>query len=272
MADADALRPAGVPARTPDDAPEPSSPPPPVTPPPAPTVSADESVMSLVDHLTELRTRIFRSVLAIVAGGVVGFWYGDAIIAFLRAPIPIDGPLVFTELGAPFVIRMQIALVVGVILGMPVILYQLWAFIAPGLTANEKRVIRPWIPIALAFFALGVILAYAILPYAATFLLGFQSADLAPLITASSYFSFVTTMFLVFGIIMEFPIVIYALSRVGILTSDRLRAGRRYAILVIVIFGAVATPGGDPISFAILSITLYVLFEATLLVIRRGGH
>lgn len=272
MADADALRPAGVPARTPDGPSDPSSAPAPVTPPPIPPAAADESVMSLVDHLTELRTRVFRSLLAIVAGGVVGFWYGDPIISFLRAPIPSTSPLFFTGIGDPFVIRMKISLVVGVILAMPVILYQLWAFIAPGLTSNEKRALRPWIPIALVFFALGTALAYAVLPFAATFLLGFQTADLAPLLTASEYFSFVTTMFLAFGIVMEFPIVMFALSRVGILTSDRLRAGRRYAILIIVIFAAVATPGGDLVSPSILGLTMYLLYELTVFVIRRGGR
>ena len=273
MADADALRPAGVPARTPDGPSDPSSQPAPVTPPPPlPPAVADDSVMSLVDHLTELRTRVFRSLLAVVVGGVVGFWYGDAIISFLRAPIPSTEPLFFTDLGDPFVIRMKIALVVGVILGMPVILYQLWSFIAPGLTANEKRALRPWIPIALVFFALGTALAYVVLPFAAAFLLGFQSPDLAPLLTASSYFGFVTTMFLAFGIVMEFPIVLFALSRVGIVTSDRLRAGRRYALLIIVIFAAVATPGGDLVSPAILGGTLYLLYEITLFVIRRGGR
>jgi sec-independent protein translocase protein TatC len=270
MADADALRPAGVPGRTPEGPSD--APPPPLTPPPVVTASDDQAVMSLVDHLSELRTRIFRAILAVVAGGTVGFWFGDQIIAFLSAPIPIDGPLFFTGIGDPFVIRMKIALVVGVILGMPVILYQLWAFVAPGLTASEQRTIRPWVPLALVFFALGTAIAYVVLPFAASFLLGFRTADLAPLLTASEYFSFVTTMFLAFGLVMEFPILLFALSRVGIVTSERLAAARRYAILGITIFAAVATPGGDLVSPLVLGGTMVLLYEATRIVIRRSGR
>ena len=154
---------------------------------------------------------------------------------------------------------------------MPVLLYQGWAFIAPGLTAQERRAARPWIPLALFFFALGVSIAYIVLPFAASFLLGFTTPDLQPLITAGSYFEFVTTMFLAFGLVMEFPIVLYGLSRVGIATSARLAASRRYVILAIAIFAAVVTPGGDLVSPLTLGITMYVLFELTVFVIKRTG-
>lgn len=228
--------------------------------------------MSLVDHLGELRTRIFRMALAIVVGAVVGFIIGDPIIAILKAPIPSGSPLYFTGIGDPFFIKMKIAVVVGIGLGMPVILYQLWAFIAPGLTLSERRAIRPWVPLALLFFVLGVAIAYFILPFAAQFLLSFQTPDLKPLITASSYFDFVTTLFLAFGLTMEFPIVLVALSRVGILTSRRMKSSRRYVILGIVIFATIATPGGDLVSPTVLATTMYVLFELTTWAIARSGR
>ncbi len=197
---------------------------------------------------------------------------GDPIISILKAPIPSDSPLFFTGIGDPFFIRMKIAVVVGIILAMPIILYQLWAFIAPGLTEQERRLIRPWVPLALFFFALGVVIAYVVLPYAAAFLLGFQTADLKPLITAGSYFDFVTTLFLAFGLTMEFPIILFALSRVNILTSQRLRSSRRYVILGITIFATVATPGGDLVSPFVLGVTMYILYEATTWFIARGGR
>jgi sec-independent protein translocase protein TatC len=228
--------------------------------------------MSLVDHLGELRSRLFRVVASVAVASVVGFVAGDNIIAFLKSPIPSSEPLFFTGLGDPFFIRMKIAIVVGIILAMPVILYQLWAFIAPGLTETEQRTIRPWVPMALLFFALGVAIAYFILPYAAQFLLSFQTPDLKPLITAGSYFDFVTTLFLAFGLTMEFPIVLFALSRVHILSSQRLRASRRYVILGITIFATVATPGGDLVSPFVLGVTMYVLYEATTWFIARGGN
>lgn len=236
------------------------------------TPAPPTATMTLVDHLGELRTRLFRAALAVIAGSTVGFLAGDRIVAFLKAPIPSGAPLYTTGIGDAFFIKMKIAIAVGIILGMPVILYQLWAFIAPGLTEKERRTIRPWIPLALAFFALGVAIAYIILPYASAFLLSFQTPDLKPLITAGSYFDFVTTLFLAFGLTMEFPIVLFALSRVNILTSQRLRTSRRYIILGITIFATVATPGGDLVSPLVLGVTMYILYEATTWFIARSGH
>jgi sec-independent protein translocase protein TatC len=228
--------------------------------------------MSLVDHLAELRNRIVWSIVGIGAGAVVGFAGGDPIIAFLRSPLPTDEPLIFTSIGDPFAIKIRIAIVVGIILAMPVILWNVWRFIAPGLTASERRAILPWIPAALVFFLVGVSIAYAVLPYAAAFLLQFQTEDLQPLLTAREYFDFVSTLFLAFGLLMEFPILLVGLSRVGIVTSDRLRRSRRVIVLAIAVFAAAATPGGDLVSPVILGLTLYVLFEGTVVVIRRSGR
>jgi sec-independent protein translocase protein TatC len=264
MADADAVRDVAIPARL--TTPEPS--PPSATPPPAPAAGE----MSLVDHLVELRDRLIRIVLAVALASVVGFLFGDQIVAVLKAPIPGDRPLFYTGLGDAFMIKVKIAIVVGVILAMPVILYQVWAFVAPGLTASERRIVRPWIPLALAFFAVGVGIAYVILPFAAGFLLGFSSDDLQPLITAGAYFDFVTTMFLAFGLIMEFPILLYGLSRVGIVTSQRLVSVRRFTILGIAIFATAITPGGDLVSPFVLGMTMYLLFEGTIIAIRRSGR
>ncbi len=260
MADADAVRDAGIPViRAPSPEPEPPTSPP----------AAGE--MTLVDHLVELRNRLIKVVLAVALAAVVGFLVSDQIISILRAPIPGDRPLFYTGLGDAFVIKLKVAIVVGVILSMPVILYQVWAFVAPGLTIEERRTVRPWIPLALAFFAIGTAIAYVILPFAASFLLGFSSADLQPLITAGAYFDFVTTMFLAFGLIMEFPILLYGLSRVGIVTSQRLVNARRMAILGIAIFATAITPGGDLVSPTALGVTMYLLFEGTIFFIRRSG-
>jgi sec-independent protein translocase protein TatC len=230
-----------------------------------------EAVMSLVDHLGELRSRIFRIVLAVAVGSVVGFLLADRIIAFLVQALPTRKVIVLGP-GDAFFIYMKIAIVVGVIVAMPVILYQLWAFVGPGLTAQERRVIRPWLPLALFFFALGCGIAYFILPFATGFLLSFTNDTLVASIAAGPYFDFVTTMFLAFGLVMEFPIVLFALSRVNILTSSRLRSSRRYVILGITIFATVATPGGDLISPFVLGVTMYILYEATTWFIARGGR
>jgi sec-independent protein translocase protein TatC len=260
MADADALRDSGLPGV-------------PVTPEPAPpaVTPGDGSVMSLIDHLGELRTRLFRTILAVAVGSVVGFYFAVPIRDFLLAPLP-GGTAQVLGPGDAFAIQLRISIVVGVILAMPVVLYQFWAFVAPGLTPAERRTVRPWVPLALFFFALGVGIAYVVLPFAIAFLLSFTDDKLRAQIAAGPYFDFVTTLFLAFGLVMEFPILLFGLSRVGILTSDRLRAARRYVILGIAIFAAVATPGGDLVSPFVLGSTMYVLFEATVFFIRRSGR
>jgi sec-independent protein translocase protein TatC len=258
MADADAIRGAGVPDRI-----EPPSG-------PAPEVIEDGSVMSLVDHLTELRSRLVKAILAILAGSVVGFYFAEPIIRLLAAPV--GGTLQNLAPGDAFVIYLRVALVFGIVVAMPVILYQVWSFVAPGLTDAERKAVRPWIPLALAFFAVGVVIAYLVLPFAMRFLLSFGSSVFRNELAARPYFDFVSTMFLAFGLVMEFPILLFGLSRVGILTSDRLRASRRMVILGIAIFAALATPGGDIVSPLALGGTMYVLYELTLYAIRRSGR
>ncbi len=264
MADSDAVRGAGLPERLPA-----------TQTPPGPGLPAaePERVMTLVDHLTELRTRIVRSILAVVIGSAIGFAVAPAVKEFLVGPLPASAlPLQVLGPGDAFGIQLRIAVVVGVILAMPVLLYQLWAFVAPGLTPTERRALRPWIPLALFFFVLGVSIAYVILPFAIGFLLAFTDEVIVAHLAAPPYFDFVTTMFLAFGLLMEFPIVLYALARVGILSSARLRSSRRMVILGIAIFAAVATPGGDLVSPTILGGTMYLLFELTLIAIRRSGR
>jgi sec-independent protein translocase protein TatC len=239
---------------------------------PAPGSGGEAQVMTLVDHLVELRRRLVRVILAVLAGGVVGFLISPQVISFVHDALPTDEPLIMLGVGDAFAIRLRIALVTGIVLAMPIILYQVWAFVAPGLTQAERRTVRPWVPLALAFFAVGCTIAYVVLPFATSFLLGFATEDLRPQLTAAHYFDFVTTMFLAFGLLMEFPILLFGLSRVGIVTSARLASSRRYAILTIAIFAAAATPGGDIISPFVLGLTMYVLFEGTLIAIRRTGR
>jgi sec-independent protein translocase protein TatC len=276
MADADAVRGAGVPDLSSNESAAPATAGVVAPAPPAPesgTPPANSGgVMTLVDHLTELRTRIVRCILAIAIGTGIGFLLAGEIRKVLVQPLPVDHRvLIVLGPGDAFAITLRIAIVVGIILAMPVLLYQLWAFVSPGLTTSEKKTLRPWIPLALFFFALGVTIAYVILPYAISFLLAFTDETLVATLAAPAYFDFVSTMFLVFGLLMEFPIVLYALSRVGIATSARLAASRRMVILGIAVFAAVATPGGDLVSPTVLGLTMYVLFELTIIAIRRSG-
>jgi sec-independent protein translocase protein TatC len=263
VADADAVQDGAIRARLSPGAPSPT--------PPSPAAPAPAAEMTLVEHLTELRGRLVKCLIAVAAGTAVGFWFWKEIRNILIAPLP-TGTVQVLGPGDAFVIALRISVVVGIILAMPVILWQLWAFVAPGLTDEEKRTVRPWVPIALAFFALGVGIAYIVLSPATQFLLAFTDDVLVANLAAGPYFDFVTTMFLVFGLIMEFPILLFGLSRVGIVTSQRLSSLRRQIILGIAIFATAITPGGDLISPIVLGFTMYVLFEGTVVVIRRSGR
>jgi len=262
MADADALREPGVSGLpvSPDEQPLP----------PAAAPPGDESVMSLVDHLTELRSRLFRAIIAVAITSVIGFYFATDVRNFLMRPLG-GIPLQVLGVGDAFMIQLKISIVIGIILAMPVLLYQVWAFVSPGLTPQERRTARPWVPLALLFFTIGVVIAYVIMPFAIAFLFSFTDENLQARPAAGQYFDFVTTLFLVFGLIMEFPILLYGLSRVGIVTSQRLVASRRMVILGIAIFAAIATPGGDLVSPFVLGLTMYVLFELTTLAIKRSG-
>lgn len=232
-----------------------------VTDPPAP----------LLDHLRELRRRVGVAMVAVIVGAIITFAWGDLLIALLRTPLN-DAPLYFVGIGDAFGIRMQLSLIGGVVLAMPIWLWQAWAFIRPGLTEPERRAARPWIPLALLLFLVGVGVAWIVLPFAVSFLLSFATSDLTPLIAADRYFGFVGSLMLVFGLATEYPILLVFLSRVGIITSTKLRRWRRNALVFAVVVGAFATPGTDLISPIVLAVVLYLLFELSIVLVRAGGR
>ena len=232
---------------------------------------AEPETQSVVSHLIELRNRVFISLFSLIPGAIAGFVFSGQIIHVLRAPLPTQEPLVVLGLTDAIMIQFQVAIVSGVIVGMPVILFQFWRYISPGLTPRERSMARPWVPVALAFFALGVGVAYFILPYATGFLYNFQSKDIHLMLTADAYFGFVTTLFLAFGLVMEFPIILVLLSKVGMVSSAMLRRSRRKAILGIVIISNLITPGADFVSPAVMAVTLYGLYEVSIVMIRMGG-
>jgi sec-independent protein translocase protein TatC len=236
-------------------------------------VPDDDATMSLLEHLEELRSRLIVSVVAVVIGGAAGFFLGEPVLELLRRPLPDEGAdLIVTRVTDAFAVRLKVAGFVGIALAMPVILFEAWRFVTPGLTKSERRVVWPLLIVALLLFALGVGIGYVIIPYAVGFLLSFRIEGVPALLELPEYVGFVTTMMIVFGIVFEFPILLVALARVGVLDRQRLARGRRWAVLAIVLFAIVATPGGDPISPIILSSVMYVLYEAALLVVRLTGR
>jgi sec-independent protein translocase protein TatC len=155
---------------------------------------------------------------------------------------------------------------------MPIILYEIWAFVAPGLTRGERRLIWPLLGAAIVLFAAGIVLGYLLIPVAINFLLDFSLPGVEPLLGLSDYVGFITTFLLAFGLALEFPVVMYLLARLGILSYAFLSKRRRYAILVIALFAVVITPGDIVIGSATLAIIMYGLFEITLQLIRIMGR
>jgi sec-independent protein translocase protein TatC len=232
-------------------------------------VTDSEATMSLIEHLEELRRRLIAVVVTVLGGAVVGFLLSRPVLILLRDRLP-EGQrhLIFLGPADAFGAQLKIAGFLGIAIAMPVILFEVWRFVTPGLTRQERRFIWPVMLAALLLFALGVSIGFLIIPYALNFLLGFAEGLADPNLTIDGYIGFVTTMLLAFGLVLEFPIVLIGLARVGILTHRRLAAQRRLAILGITLFAIVITPGGDPISPLILGSVMYLLFEGSLLVIR----
>jgi sec-independent protein translocase protein TatC len=232
-------------------------------------VTNELATMSLVEHLEELRRRLIIIVISILVAAIVGYLVAGSVLDLLRTRLPEEyRTLIFLSPPDLFAAYLKIAGFIGIALAMPVILFHVWRFVTPGLTARERRFVWPVILAALLLFALGIVIGFVVIPYALNFLLGFAGDGLEPALTVDGYIGFVTTMMLAFGLVLEFPIVLIGLARVGILNYRRVASQRRWAILAIVLFAIVLTPGGDPISPLILSGVMFLLFEGSLLVIR----
>lgn len=225
--------------------------------------------MPLTDHLRELRTRLFKSGLAIGAGMVVGWIYYPEIFGWLSEPFEAvveqaraqgqEVTLALTGVADPFVLQVQVAAMAGVVLSSPIWLYQLWRFVTPGLHRNERRWAIGFAAIATPLFAAGVTLAYLVLPLGLEILLGFTPANVENIVSVDRYLSFFLRTILVFGIGFLAPLLIVLLNFAGILSGKRLVSWWRWIIMIILVFSAVATPTGDPINLVLLAGPILVL-------------
>ena len=224
--------------------------------------------MSLVEHLEELRSRIIVVALTVAVAAIAGFFLAQPVLTILLNALPEGSDVIQLRVLEGLGVQIRLALFIGLALAMPVILYELWAFVTPGLTRRERRVVWPLLLVAVLFFALGIGLGYLIIPNALEFLLDFSLPGVPPMLDVGEYVGFVTTLMIAFGLAFQFPIVLIMLNRIGILTYAFLAARRRYVVIIIVLVAIVITPGGDPISSGILSLIMYGLFEGALQVMR----
>ena len=237
----------------------------------------DETEAPLLDHLIELRTRLVRSVLALGAGFAICLYFADPILGFLIQPLKNafpdgEGQLIFTKLYEVFFVELKVALFAGFFVSFPIIANQLWAFVAPGLYAREKKAFLPFLIATPILFTAGAALAYfVVMPTAFEWFLGFGGEagglKIEALPSAGDYLGLVMQFILAFGISFLLPVLLLLLNRAGIVSRAQLAGARRYVIVGIVALAAVVTPP-DPGSQVILAIPLLLLFEGSLLVMR----
>jgi len=241
-----------------------------------------EGRMPLFDHLRELRNRIVKMALALIAGMIVGFIFFDQAWHVIERPLchtVVNGhsgcrtagvdQLILNSPLDPFYLRVKVAFIVGVILSSPVWLYQLWAFIAPGLYAREKRWGHIFLATAVPLFLAGNVLAYVSLGRSMHYLLDLTPHGVQNLIQVDLYMSFVMTMLLAFGIALELPLLIVMLNLAGILTHERFRKWRRVLIFVVFLIAGIANPSPDPITMLILGGACVALLEVAEFIIWR---
>jgi sec-independent protein translocase protein TatC len=225
---------------------------------------------SILAHLEELRWRIFKSIVAIVLGGVVAFVLADQLRTILEAPFHSAAPdsaLQAFEAGEEFGVLMRIALFGGVLLASPVILYQVWAFINPALTTRERNWAFPVVTALVVLFLGGVLFGYWTLPRGLSFLLNIFP-EVRNDLRIGSYYSFALRYLGAFGLAFLYPIFLFAAAAAGVVSAPQLARGRRWAVLIIVIAAALITPSGDAFTLIVLSVPLYVMYEATYWLIR----
>ena len=240
--------------------------------------------MTFWDHLEDLRKCIFR-ILGVFASAVVvlfffkNFLFDQLILApsksdfFLYQLLGADFSmtLVNIEVAAQFLIHIRITLICALIVTFPVIIYQLWRFIAPALYEKEKRTVKGAFAFASVLFYVGVAVGYALVfPLMLNFFSGYQvSPDIPNTFSLTSYISLFTSLVLTFGIVFEFPTVVAVLSSMGMLTKEGLSSYRKHAICVVLVLAAVITPSGDPFSLMVVSVPLYLLYEFSILICRK---
>ena len=220
---------------------------------------------SLIAHLLELRSRLLRAVLGVLAPSIVLMSWAPELYSLAAAPLlqflPAGSSMIATEVASPFFAPIKLAFVTGLVLAMPWVLYQVWAFVAPGLYRSEQRFVLPLLASSTLLFYAGIAFAYfLVLPLVFEFVVGFAPAGVAVMTDINHYLSFVLGMVVVFGVAFETPVAIVLLVKAGFVTPAKLASVREYVFLGAFVIGAILTPP-DVLSQSLLALSIYLLYE-----------
>jgi sec-independent protein translocase protein TatC len=237
-----------------------------------PAPGPDSTQETFISHLIELRSRLLRSIVAVVVVLLCLFPWAKEIYALLAAPmlkaLPRGSTMIATDVTGTFLVPLKVTLMAAFLVALPYVLYQMWAFVAPGLYQHEKRLAVPVIVSSVVFFAFGMAFAYfAVFPIAFGFFAGYAPVGVQMMTDIDKYLSFALTMFVAFGITFETPVVVIVLVRFGVVSLEKLRSIRGYVIVGAFVVGAIFTPP-DILSQVMLAVPLWLLFELGLLVAR----
>jgi sec-independent protein translocase protein TatC len=240
-----------------------------------------EADMTLMEHLGELRSRVIISFSAIAVGTVIGWFLYPPVFTFLQHPYcqiihqdpelaikPGSCQFVFTSAVQPFLIKLKVVTFIGLGIALPVVLWQVWRFVTPGLRGSERKYAVPFVAASIVLFALGAWFGIFALPKALHFLLGFAGTGLVGALDVTKYFTFVFFMIGAFGLSFEFPVILLALVLVGVLDSRKLRRRRRGALIGIAVFCALITPTQDWYTMTIMMVPLIIFYEMSILIAR----
>lgn len=232
-----------------------------------------EDRLTLVDHLDELRNRIIVSLIALGVAFALCFWQDALMLEIANAPLPSDLPEPLTfGVTEPFFTTVEVSGYGAIVLAMPIVLYQVYAFVLPAFSPAERRVLTPFLIAIPILFLVGVAFAYfVVMPVAVKFLLNFNTDEFNIQVRARDYYSFLGLMLVAMGLLFQIPIAMLSLTRLEVVPPDFFAENRRYAIFIIAVISA-AAPGGDPVSMFLIMIPLLFLYEGSIVIAKRFGR
>lgn len=234
----------------------------------------EEGALSLTEHLEELRSRIFWSILAWASASAACYMYVPTLLMLARDRfLTKNFQLIFTKPTEAFIAYLKVAMVAGVFVASPILFYHVIMFVAPGLKPSEKRWIFRLVPVSIILFLLGCTFSFfVVLPVTMQFFLSFSLEGLVPMLQVGEFLGFVTGMLLLCGASFQLPLVLFFAALAGLVNSKQLREGRRYAVFFSALIAAVATPTPDAFTMAVVALPIWILFEISVIVIRISGR